>query len=114
MSKPIYRVSYDHVLLNGRNSYAIDLDSLVIGVHIRVYATSPEGLLYGLNQDPTIPLSATDLPASYGGYHVNDVPAIISDKGNLNIRWNNGNIGQGVVIIARLMPEPMQDLEVCD
>lgn len=110
-----YSVIYDHILLNNQIEQSIDLDGNVIGVQLRVYNTSPSGLLYGLGIGPTIPLSATDLPASYGGYHVNNVPAIIGGPGkNMNIRWNNNTQGQGVLVIARLVLEPVDGVELCE
>lgn len=115
MSKPVYRVAYEEINLTGQNEYSIALDGLVIGLQLRVFSTSPEGCTYGLNKGPTWPLSSSDLPASYGGFHVNEVPAVISQDGNFNIKWNNGSVaGQGMVVVARLVPEPIKDVEVCD
>lgn len=110
MKKSIYKVVTDHIQLN-ENLNLIDLNDFVIGIHIRIISTSPTGLLYGLNQGPTIPLEATDLPASYGGFHVNEIPCVY--EGNLQIRWNTG-VGQGIVALTRLVPEPVGEIEICE
>jgi hypothetical protein len=112
MKKSIFKVAIDHILINTLNFNQIDLGELVIGIQIRIYSTSTQGLLYGLNQGPTIPLDNTDLPASYGGFSVDGVPCIMD--GNLQIRWNNNLVGQGVVVLTRLVPVPEeQQIEIC-
>jgi hypothetical protein len=109
MKKPVYKVVTDHIQLSS-NQNLIDLNDFVIGIQIRIYSTSATDLLYGLNQGPTIPLAATDLPASYGGFHVGEVPCIY--EGNLQVRWNTG-VGSGIVVLTRLVPEPVSEIEIC-
>ena len=109
MKKPVYKVVTDPIQLN-QNSNLIDLNDFVIGIQIRIYSTSATDLLYGLNQGPTIPLAATDLPASYGGFQVGGVPCIY--EGNLQVRWNIG-VGSGIVLLTRLVPEPVSEIEIC-
>lgn len=109
MKKSVYKVVTDHIQLN-ENLNLVDLSDHVIGIQIRIYSTSATGLLYGLNSGPSIPLAATDLPASYGGFHVNEVPCVY--EGNLQIRWDAG-VGNGIVVLTRLVPEPVGEIEIC-
>ena len=112
MGKPIYKVVTSHQLISASNSTILILDGNVIGISIRVYSDSTvTGLLYGLDEAPKIPLTNNDLPASFGGYHVDGVPCVY--EGELQVRWNGTGIGQGVVALTRLVLQPT-DQELCD
>lgn len=112
MNKPVFEIKFDHILLNTQTG-TITLDDFCIGVQIRVLASSGEpNMTYGLNEAAgKVPLNVNDLPGSYGGFHVDGVPCII--RGELNYRFATNTAPRGLVVLTRLVPVPVPDLEIC-
>ena len=112
MNKPVYEVRCDHILLT-KQVDTIELNDFVIGIQLRVLSTSGEpNMTYGLNEAAgKVPLTASDLPASYGGFHVDGVPTIY--RGELNYAFASNTNPRALLVITRLNPVPVPDLEIC-
>ncbi len=112
MNKSVFEIKCDHILLTSQSGL-ITLDEFVIGVQIRVLANSGEpNMTYGLNEAAgKVPLTASDLPASYGGFEVDGVPCII--RGELNFAFASNTSPRGLVVLTRLVPTPTE-LEICN
>lgn len=113
MKLPVYEVKYDHIQLNTQEG-TVTIDEYVIGIQIRVFASSGEpNMTYGLNEAAgKVPLSSADMPAGYGGYHVNNIPCIT--RGELNWRFESNTNPKGMVILTRLVPRPVEGAEIED
>jgi len=111
--KPVYEVKCDHIQLNTQDG-TVTLDEYVIGIQIRVLASSGEpNMTYGLNEAAgKVPLSSADLPASYGGFHVDGVPAVY--RGELNWRFESNTNPKGLAVLTRLVPRPVEGTEIED
>lgn len=98
-----YKAKTDHVILQA-GSDEIELDGYVIGISIENLSTSPNTLIYGIDESPKIEMQPGESSRAYGGFTACDLPVYYQGKVRYKFAAASAD-NKGLLIITRLTSE---------